>query len=331
MLLVGDVGGTKTNLAVFSVERGLRKPIQEETLLSGRYPDLISLLQDFLSRTNLVIDRVVLGVAGPVMGGQASITNLSWDIGERELAASLGVPVTLLNDLLAIASAVPYLEADHLCTLNQGQPVAGGAMAVIAPGTGLGEAFLVWDGAAYRAYPSEGGHSDFAPNTPLEADLWRYLHDRYGHVSVERVCSGLGLPNIYDFLRDSGQAEEPAWLAEQMAQAEDRTPVIVNAGLDAGASCLLCVRTVQVFVSILGAEAGNLALQTVATGGVYLGGGIPPRILSALRDGGFLNAFRSKGRLTDLARQIPVHVILNPGVALLGAAHHALGPGRSLV
>ncbi len=325
LLLAGDVGGTKTDLAVISPTAGPRAPLAEASFPSADYSCLEDLLQAFLSQTHLPVDRAVLGVAGPVVAGRTTITNLSWELDERRLRDSLGVPsVRLLNDLAAIASAVPFLEPADLYVLNEGRAVAGGTIAVIAPGTGLGEAFLTWDGIRYRAYPSEGGHTDFAPTSALEAALLRYLQERFGHVSYERICSGLGLPNLYAFLRDEGYAEEPAWLTEQLATASDPTPLIVGAALQAGAP-ELCTLTLRTFVSILGAEAGNLALKVLATGGVYLGGGIPPRILPALERGEFVAAFRRKGRLSGVLADVPVKVILNPKAALLGAACHGLG------
>jgi len=339
--LAGDIGGTKTNLAVFSPEDGLRAPLAEATFPSADYPSLEALTREFLSQVDLKVDRASFGVAGPVVAGRATVTNLSWVIEETQLQEALNLSsVRLLNDLAAIAHAVPFLEPADLHTLNEGQPVPGGAIAVIAPGTGLGEAFLTWDGARYRPHASEGGHTDFAPNNPFEVELLRYLQDRFEHVGYERVCSGRGLPNIYAYLKDSGYAEEPAWLTEQLASTDDPTPVIVNAALrqsfdgaqdkaqdgvlDGERPCELCVATLNAFVSILGAEAGNLALKVLAGGGVYLGGGIPPRILPALEDEQFMKAFRHKGRMSDFLARVPMHVILNPKVALLGAACHGL-------
>lgn len=325
MLLAGDIGGTKTNLAIFSPEAGPRRPLVEATFPSSHYPSLEALAREFLAQVDLKPERASFGVAGPVVDGQASITNLPWVMTEAQLQKELGLAsVRLLNDLAAIAQAVPWLEPDDLHTLNQGQAAPGGAIAVIAPGTGLGEGFLTWDGARYRAYASEGGHTDFAPTNLLEVDLLRYLLDRFGHVSYERVCSGQGLSNIYAFLKESGHAEEPAWLAEQLAEADDPNPVIVEAALGGGRRCELCVATLETFVSILGTEAGNMALNVLATGGVYLGGGIPPRILPALEERRFLEEFRAKGRMSDLMARIPVHVILNPRVALMGAACYGL-------
>ncbi len=267
------------------------------------------------------MQRASFGVAGPVVNGRAAITNLPWVIDETRLKEELHLSsVLLINDLVAVASAVPHLQPDDLRTLNVGQSAAGGAIAVIAPGTGLGEAFLTWNGTRYCAHPSEGGHADFAPTTQIQLDLLAYLERQQKHVSYERVCSGLGLPHIYAYLKESGYAEEPAWLAARLAEASDPTPVIVEAALHRKPPCELASATLETFVSILGAEAGNLALKVLATGGVYLGGGIPPRILPALEDRRFMEAFRRKGRLSDLLARIPVHVIVRSGAALFGAA-----------
>ncbi|NIO71836.1 MAG: glucokinase [Anaerolineae bacterium] len=325
MLLAGDIGGTKTNLAIFSPEDGPRAPLAEATFPSADYPSLEALVREFLAQVDLKVEQASFGVAGPVATGRAEITNLPWVMEETQLREALNLSsVRLLNDLAAIAHAVPFLEPADLHTLNVGQPTPGGAMAVIAPGTGLGEAFLTWDGTRYRPHASEGGHADFAPTNPFEVELLRYLQERFEHVSYERVCSGRGLPNIYAYLKDSGYADEPAWLTEQLAAADDPTPTIVNAALDSERPCELCVATLNAFVSILGAEAGNLALKVLASGGVYLGGGIPPRILPTLEQKPFREAFRHKGRMSDLLARVPVHVILNPKVALLGAACHGL-------
>jgi glucokinase len=327
MLLAGDIGGTKTNLAIYSSETGLRAPLAEATFPSGNYPSLAALAGEFLAQVDLKVEQASFGVAGPVVDGQATITNLPWIMDEAQLAQTLALSsVRLLNDLLAIANAVPILEGADLHPLNQGQPASGGAIAVVAPGTGLGEAYLTWDGTRYQAHPSEGGHSDFAPTTRFETELLHYLQARLDHVSYERVCSGKGLPNIYAYLKDSGYAPEPAWLADQLATTQDPTPVIVKAALDKNRPCQLCTATLDTFVSILGTESGNMALNVLASGGVFLGGGIPPRILPALETGSFLAAFQRKGRLSDLLKRIPVNVILNPKAALLGAACLGLEP-----
>jgi glucokinase len=328
MLLAGDIGGTKTNLALYSSQGTARQlPFIEATFPSGNYPSLEAIINQFLSNLNLpeAIDYACFGVAGPVVNRSATVTNLPWVMDESQLAHTLHIPyVHILNDLEAIANAVPLLGPADVSTLNEGHAVSQGAIAVIAPGTGLGEAFLTWDGNKYQAHTSEGGHADFAPSNELEIDLLRYLFARYRHVSFERVCSGKGIPNIYNFLKESGYANESPELAERLAVAEDPTPLIFNAALRADEPDKICVATLNTFVSILGAETGNLALKVLATGGVYLGGGIPPRILPLLAKGQFMQAFQRKGRFTELLGHIPVHVILNPKVALLGAASAGL-------
>jgi len=324
MLLAGDIGGTKTALGIFSPDAGPRAPLAEASFPSAHYTDLESLVREFLRQVKVPVDRASFGVAGPVTNGHAKVTNLPWVIDASNLRQTLHLSsVRLINDLDAIAHAVPLLTAEDLITLHAGEPVSGGALAVIAPGTGLGEAFLTWDGLRYRAHPSEGGHTDFAPTSERELGLLKYLQKKFAHVSYERVCSGIGLPNIYAYLKDSGLGEEPGWLGAQLAETADPVPVIVNAALG-DPRCDLCVATVAMFVSILGAEAGNLALKVLATGGVYVGGGIPPRILPLLTGGRFLEAFRKKGRLADLLARVPVHVILSHRAALLGAAAHGL-------
>ncbi|HEX4715835.1 MAG TPA: glucokinase [Ktedonobacteraceae bacterium] len=325
MLLAGDIGGTKTNLAVFSNDEqdGWRKPLAEATFPSGRYPSLEALAEEFQGQHHFQIDRASFGVAGPVVNGRATITNLPWVLEENHLKKALDIPsVSLLNDLTAIAHGVPYLGPDDLHTLNAGHSVNEGSIAVVAPGTGLGEAFLTWHDDHYYPHTSEGGHADFAPADELQLELLRYLQLRYTHVSFERVCSGKGLPNIYVFLKESGHAAEPDWLAEALAKTKDPTPVIVDNALDTEHACEICTTTMELFVSILGAEVGNMALKVLATGGVFIGGGIPPRILPFLSEGRFMQSFLRKGRLSNVLIPVPVYVILNPNIALLGAARH---------
>jgi glucokinase len=324
-ILAGDVGGTKSTLAIFSPKAGPRAPLVEATFPSGNYPSLERVAQEFLAQTGIEVGVACFGVAGPVLNGRATITNLPWVMDEVNLAQTLGLArVRLLNDLVATAQAIPLLTPPDLYMLNAGKPTKGGAIAVIAPGTGLGEAYLTWDGSRYIAHPSEGGHANFGPSTPLEMGLLRYLQDRFGHVSYERVCSGIGIPNIYAYLKEHGHAEEPAWLAAALAVAQDPTPIIVNGALTQENPCPICATTLSMFIAILGTEAANLTLKVMASGGLYLGGGIPPRILPALETGHFLAAFRHKGRFSDLLATIPIHVILDPKVALYGAAHYGL-------
>ncbi|MDB5075720.1 MAG: glk [Chloroflexi bacterium] len=321
MLLAGDVGGTKTNLAVFASADDLRTPLLEATFPSGHFPSLEALIQEFMSQVRLPVKQASIGVAGPVADGQSKTTNLPWHVDARQLREKLQLEsVLLLNDLAAIANAVPLLKPEDLHTINTGKPREGGALAVIAPGTGLGEAFLSWNGTRYVAHESEGGHTDFAPTTPLQVDLLRYMQARFDHVSCERVCSGIGLPNIFAFLKDSGYARVPDDLAQQIANTPDPTPIIVNSALESRNPNEICAETLNLFVSILSAEAGNLALKVLATGGVYLGGGIPPRILRVLEPARFMSTFSHKGRFAEMLKVVPIHVIMNPKAALLGAA-----------
>ena len=325
MLLAGDIGGTKTLLAIFDFESGPHKPLAEAIFPSDDYPNLHTIAKEFLSQVEYKVTHGCFGVAGPVVDGHVKATNLPWEMDEAELSSELNLQqVHLLNDLESIANAVPQLGPDDLYTLNEGHPETGGSLAVIAPGTGLGEAFLTWDGSQYNAYPSEGGHTDFGPSNELEIDLLRYLMERYEHVSYEWVCSGMGIPNIYNFFKDKGHAEEPAWLAQELAVVEDPTPVIVSAALNAPERAEICKMTLNLFISVLGAEAGNMALKVLATGGVYLGGGIPPRILPELQTEGFMKAYLRKGRFARLLERMPVRVILNPKTALTGAAAYGL-------
>jgi len=320
MLLAGDIGGTKTTLALYDQATGPRSPLAQSTFRSAEYSGLAEMARRFLGLQDATVERACFGIAGPVLAGRAALTNLAWsDLDEVELADALHIPnVRLINDVEAIAWAVTSLQPADLLALNDAPAEASGSIAVIAPGTGLGEAYLTWDGARYRAHACEGGHADFAPANLQQAGLARFLLGRFEHVSCERVCSGLGLPNIYAFLKESGRFPEPAWLAQRLAGAADLTPIIVQAAL-AGESSL-CQATLDLFVEALGAEAGNLALKILATGGVYVGGGIPPRILPALQSGGFMPAFLNKGRMSRLLAGMPVHVILHAQAALLGAA-----------
>jgi glucokinase len=323
MLLAGDIGGTKSRLAIFTEGEGIRAPRKEDVLDSGRFSGIDALIREFLKRSGLSVDRVCLAVAGPVIDGRAAVTNLPWIADAEAIRRTFGFrSVRLLNDVAATARAVPLLEPMELHTLNPGDPAAGGDIAVIAPGTGLGEAFLTWDGVRYREHASEGGHADFAPGNPLEMDLLRGLWKGADHVSYETVCSGPGIGRLYRFLRERAAVKEPPWLAERLAEAADPAPVIVEAALTEKDD--LCIRTVQLFVSILGAEAGNLALKTLAAGGVYLGGGIAPRIIPFIEEGSFLEAFRRKGRMADLLFRMPVHVIIEPRAALIGAADRGM-------
>jgi len=322
MILVGDIGGTLTRLAIVDRVKNHFNFLAEGTFPSREEPSLESALRKFLSTPVHPITRACFGVAGPVYEGRCEATNLPWVIDSREIARQLNLPrVGLINDLEASANGIAALETKDVEALNQGTPDAQGNRAVISAGTGLGEAGLFWDDREYRPFASEGGHADFAPRNHLEMDLLDYLLKRHSRVSVERVISGPGLLNIYQFLKDTGRAEEPAWLVDQMRHKDP--PVVITENALAEKSSL-CTQALDIFVSLYGAEAGNLALKVMATGGVYLGGGIAPKIIAKLKELVFMNAFTAKGRMKPLLQAIPVRVIMNPKVALLGAAHCAL-------
>jgi glucokinase len=326
MLMVGDIGGTKTELAVYSSITTLSVPVADATFPSAQYQSLEEIVRSFLEQFDVPVDRACFGIAGPVEAGEVTTTNLPWVINAARLKEELNLKsVILLNDLEAQASAVPFLQASDLRALNRGYAIKTAPLAVVAPGTGLGEAFLTWDGQHYIAHTSEGGHADFAPTNELEIGLLRYLQPRLDHVSYEWVCSGRGIPNVYAYLKDSGYAKESLGVLEQLARAKDHTPVIVEAAMDPTSPDPLCVATLDLFVSILGAEAGNVALKILPRGGVYIGGGIPPRILPFLQKPLFLQAFMNKGRLAEVLHPIPIYVILNRKIGLLGAAYRGFG------
>jgi len=326
MLLIGDIGGTKTDLAIFPFT-GEVEPEVEATFKSANHPSLEDIIEKFLANTHITVTKAVFGVAGPVVNGHVEATNLPWEhISETSLREKFNLQqVTLLNDLEAIAHAVPNLPPTDLAPLNNEQldKTLGEHKAVIAPGTGLGEAVLFHHDDTYKVVASEGGHTSFAPSSLFEVGLLKNLLEKYSHVSYERVCSGgLGIPNIYNFLKENQYASESSEVAEALEQANDPTPIIIQAGLKQESE--LCIETLNAFVSILGSEAGNLALKVMGLGGVYLGGGIPPRILPKLQDGTFMAAFVKKGRFSNMLAHIPVYVILNKKPALLGAAYYGL-------
>jgi glucokinase len=330
-ILSGDIGGTKTILALFSREKGPRQLLDEAVFSSGKYASFEEIVSEFLEGKKARVESASFGVAGPIIGEKAQVTNLKWAVDGGSLRSRFHwESIHLINDLEAIAYSLPILEKEDLHTLNPGKRVDNGCQAVVAPGTGLGEACITFEGGTCHAHPSEGGHASFAPTDALQMGLLAYLKGLgHHHVSFERVCSGgLGIPNLYAYLKTTGM-EEPAWLAEQLGASDDPTPVIVTAALDASHHCSIATETLSLFVSILGAETGNLALKVLSTGGIYLGGGIPPRILSALEKPAFLEAMRSKGRFRGLLTNMPVHVIMNSRAGLLGAAAFGLKECRA--
>lgn len=318
MILAGDIGGTNTRLAFFD---GPGPPLALEVFPSQGRSGPDEIIQAFAEKYSHKVDAAAFGIAGPVRNGRSETPNLPWVVDSNSIAAVLGLPgVDLVNDLEANAHGIAALDPKDFCTLAEGSPDASGNRALISAGTGLGEAGLLAQGNDHLPYACEGGHCDFAPRNDTEIELLRYLRGQFDHVSIERVLSGPGLYNIYKFLRDTKRGEEPPSLTEEMRQG-DPSRIVSEHGLDG--SSPICVLALDLFVAIYGAEAGNLALKGMATGGIYLGGGIAPKILPKLQGTLFLDAFRSKGRLRKLLEAIPVKAILNDKTALLGAARIA--------
>ena len=320
MILAGDIGGTNVRLALFEIESGRLVPKDEKKFRSREVSGLEGPVRIFLGGRR--VEAAGFGVAGPVHDGRCEATNLPWIVDAALLARQLALSrVALVNDLLANALGLPELSGEDFAVVNAGTPDAGGNAALISAGTGLGEAYLVRRDGRLEPQPSEGGHASFAPRNPFEIDLLRHLHRTYSHVSFERVLSGPGLAALYAFERSCSQESEPAWLSAEIAAAGDASPAVTAAAL-AGKDPV-AVRAVEHFVSIYGGEAGNLALKVLATGGVYVGGGIAPRMLPRLLDGTFFGAFCDKGRFAPLLARIPVRIVVNDACALLGAARAA--------
>ena len=318
MILAGDVGGTKTHLALYEPAASVRAPVLERRLRSRDFPTLEALVHEFLAGAPARPSRAVLGIAGPVVEQHVDATNLPWGIGGAALSAELGgVPVLLVNDLEATARGLPLLDREEVETLHPGAARSGNR-ALIAAGTGLGEALLIWDGRTWRPSASEGGHVDFAPRDALEDELLQWLRERHGRVSYERVLSGPGLADLYRFLGATGRGAATEDVLRRFEAAADPGVVVSSAALDG--SCARARLALERFVTIYGAEAGNLALKALAVNGVYLGGGIAPRILPFLRSGAFLEAFRDKGRLGPMLAGIPVTLLRDDRAALWGAA-----------
>jgi glucokinase len=324
MILAGDIGGTKTNIALFQTNGSEVGPVvKQRTFRSADYDSLETILKEFVGETESKITDACFGIAAPVVQGRAKTPNLDWTVSAESLAEVLEIDrVGLINDVEATARGIAALNDSQLLTLNTGDPKRGGNRALIAAGTGLGMVGIFYRDGHYDPIPSEGGHSDFAPRTPLEIELLRYLTDKFaGHVSYERVLSGPGLFNIYSFLRNRNYAEEPAWLAEQI-ESGDKTAAVSMAALANKSE--LAVKALDLFAAAYGAMAGNLALLMMSIGGLYVGGGIAPKICEKLEDGTFMRAFSDKGRFSSLVASVPVHIILDDKTALFGAARAAL-------
>jgi glucokinase len=321
MILAGDIGGTHARLAFFEATNGHFRLISASVFPSRDYAGLDAIVAKFVQTSNLRPDAACFGIAGPVRNGRVETSNLPWIIESKSLADELRIPKTLLiNDLEANAWGIAALDPKDVVPLNRVNGTPVGNQAVIAAGTGLGEAGMYWDGTRHHIFAAEGGHADFAPRNDLEIELLRYLAARYGHVSCERVLSGPGLVNIFQFLRDTKRGSEPQWLTEEM-QRGDPAAAISRAALDG--KCGLSEQAMDMFISIYAAETGNLALKLLATGGVYLGGGIAPKLLPKLKEPRFMQTFVSKGRMQSLMESMPVRVITNDNTALMGAARCA--------
>jgi glucokinase len=314
-VLAGDVGGTKTNMALYQVNRDSLTILKEKRYVSRDYHSLTDIIRDFCGES--LPERICAAVAGPVLHGKSKLTNLAWQLDSEVMSEALGASVDFINDLEATAYGLAGLQPDELATLATGDPSAEGNIAVIAPGTGLGEGGLFWDGDQYHPFASEGGHSDFAPRDRIDMELFLYLQKQFGHVSWERVVSGMGIKSIYQFLTEAKKEKVPEWLAQRM-QKEDPAAVISEAALEREDP--VCSEAMALFVRYLATEAASLVLKLKATGGLYIGGGIPPKILPLLQHESWIKNFGNCGRMRPLLEQVPVYVILNDKMALLGAA-----------
>jgi glucokinase len=316
-LLAGDVGGTKSNMALYQADANGLRLLNEKRYPSKDYHSLNDIIHDFTG--GKIPDRISAAVAGPVIDGKSKLTNLSWQLDSKAISAELKIPVCFINDLEATAYGLAGLETNQLATLAPGEAGAKGNIAIIAPGTGLGEAGLYWDGQQYHPFATEGGHSDFAPRTQTDIELFLYLQRQFGHVSWERVVSGMGIKNIYHFLTEARKETVPEWLSQRMRD-QDPAAVISEAALKQEDP--VCSETMDLFVRYLATEASSLVLKLMATGGIYLAGGIPPKILPLLQNENWEKNFDNNGRMHQLSEKVPVQVVLNDKMALQGAAYY---------
>ncbi len=316
-LLAADIGGTKTNIALYQADSGGLRIVNQKRYVSKDYASLADIIRDFSGGTQP--ERVSAAVAGPVINGKSKLTNLPWLLDSEAMSRDMKIPVCFINDLEATAYGMAGLNKNELATLATGEPGSTGNIAIIAPGTGLGEAGLFWDGQRYHPFATEGGHSDFAPRNPIDIEIFHFLQRQYGHVSWERVVSGMGIKNIFHFLTDDRKEQIPEWLSQRL-QDGDPAAVISQSALHH--EDLLCAETMELFVRYLATEAASLVLKLMATGGLYLAGGIPPKILPLLQSDSWTKNFDNNGRMHELSDRVPVHVVLNDNMALQGAAFY---------
>lgn len=316
-ILAADIGGTKTNMALYRADSGGLTIVNEKRYVSKDYPSLSDIVQDFSGAKSP--DRISAAVAGPVIDGKSKLTNLPWLLDSTAMSRDMKIPVCFINDLEATAYGMAGLGENELATLAAGDTGSKGNIAIIAPGTGLGEAGLFWDGQRYHPFATEGGHCDFAPRNAIDVEIFYYLQKQFGHVSWERVVSGMGIKNIFHFLTDGRKVQIPEWLSQKL-QDEDPAAVISEAALLH--EDLICAETMELFVRYLATEASGLVLKLMATGGLYLAGGIPPKILPLLQGSSWTKNFDNNGRMHELSDRVPVHVVLNDKMALQGAAFY---------
>jgi glucokinase len=323
MILSGEIGATRTRLAAFETEGNSLKRVVEKLYMSQEHSGLSGIITDFIRTEGIPVQSACFGVAGPVKRGRSKISNLPWTIDARELAKQLKLnTVGLINDLEAYAYGIDALDSKDFVTLNEGSGDEEGNRAVISARTGLGMAGLYWDGFRHHPFACEGGHADFAPRNGLGMELLTYLQKKYRRVSCERILSGPGIKNIYDFLRDANKVDEPQWLREQMAAATDAPALISQLALEGKAA--ICDQTLSLFVSIYGAETGNCALNFLSTGGIFLGGSIAAKIVPKMKDPIFMQSFLDKGRMEQLLKEMPVKIVLNDDSGIIGAARYTL-------
>lgn len=323
MILAGDIGGTYTRLGAFSTEGTRLECVVEKIYPNHDYENLAQILPLFIRGEGIPVHSACFGVAGPVRAGRSKISNLPWVIDAKELANQLRLnSVGLLNDLEAYAYGIDALESRDFLALAEGSSDAEGNRAVISARTGLGMAGLYWDGYRHHPFACEGGHADFAARDELQMNLLGYLQKKFGRISCERILSGPGLRNIYEFLRDTHRADEPDWLREQMHAASDPAPLISQFALEGKAE--ICEQALTIFVSVFGAETGNCALRYMTTGGIFIGGHIASKIVGKMKDPVFMTSFLDKGRMESLLKDMPVKIILNEDCGLIGAARYTL-------